>query len=164
MRLPRGLYIATALAFTVTACQPNAPFRENTTACIVGTGGDGAECASHSLEEHPIADFPGRFSLLGFIEIDDQGKPYTRDQIDTLFNRVEEEARYKDLSIIVYIHGWKHNDTAADTNVRAFRGLLSQMAEMELRRAQSYWPAREVVGIYVGWRGLSFDAGRLGRI
>ena len=42
---------------------------------------------------------------------------------------------------------------------QAFRGLLNQMAEMELRRAPSYWPAREVVGIYVGWRGLSVDAG-----
>jgi hypothetical protein len=38
---------------------------------------------------------------------------------------------------------------------------LNQMAEMELRRAPSYWPAREVIGIYVGWRGLSVDAGEV---
>ena len=162
MRLSLSLCIATALAFTVAACQPNAPFRTDTTACVRGISGDGTDCASHSLEKHPIADFPGRVFLLGFVEIDDQGKPYMRGQIDALFDNIEEEARYKDLSIIVYIHGWKHNDTAADTNVQAFRSLLNQMAEMELRRAPSYWPAREVVGIYVGWRGLSVDVGEVG--
>ncbi|HUC71458.1 MAG TPA: hypothetical protein VMS01_09730, partial [Stellaceae bacterium] len=113
------------------------------------------------MEEDQLADFAGRFFLLGFVEFDDQGRPYIRGQIDTLFSRIEEEARYKDLSIIIYVHGWKHNDTAADTNVEAFRALLSQMAEMELRRAPGYWPAREVVGIFVGWRGLSVDAGEL---
>ncbi len=153
--------IASILGLTLAACQPNAPFRENTTACVTGGVDGGARCASHSLEQHPIADFPGRFFLLGFVEVDDQGKPYLRSQIDALFDRIEEEARYKDLSIIVYIHGWKHNDAAADTNVQAFRGLLSEMAEMELRRAPTYWPAREVVGIYIGWRGLSVDAGEV---
>ncbi len=161
MRFPAGRWLTTALTLAASACQPNAPFREQTTACTASASDNGSSCASHSLEEHRLADFPGRFFLLGFVEVDDQGKPYIRDQIDTLFSRIEEEARYKDLSIVVYVHGWKHNDTASDTNVQAFRGLLNQMAEMELRRAPSYWPAREVVGIYVGWRGLSVDAGEV---
>jgi hypothetical protein len=33
---------------------------------------------------------------------------------------------------------------------------------MELERAPTYWPARKVVGIYIGWRGLAFDAGEIG--
>ena len=162
MRVPVGFGLAALLALTAAGCQPNAPFRPDTTACVTSAGADSPGCDSHSLQEHRISDFPGRFFLLGFVEIDDQGKPYIRGQIDTLFARLEEEARYKDLSIIIYIHGWKHNDTAADTNVQAFRAFLGQMAEMELRRAPSYWPAREVAGIYVGWRGLSFDAGEVG--
>ena len=162
MRCPAPLLLFAILALVAAACQPNAPFRKETTACSTNGGDDSRACAAHSLEQHPLPDFPGRFFLLGFVEFDDQGKPYIRDQIDTLFSRIEEEARYKDLSIIVYVHGWKHNDMPGDSNVAAFRGLLRQMAEMELRRAPTYWPAREVVGIYVGWRGLSFDAGEVG--
>jgi len=160
MQIPAGLCLSAVLAVAASACQPNAPLRE-ASACTINAGDTGARCAAHSLEEDQLADFAGRFFLLGFVEFDDQGRPYIRGQIDTLFSRIEEEARYKDLSIIIYVHGWKHNDTAADTNVEAFRALLSQMAEMELRRAPGYWPAREVVGIYVGWRGLSVDAGEL---
>lgn len=161
MQVRAALLPFAILALVAAACQPNAPFRAQTTACI---GGDNSPaCGSHSLEQHPLPDFPGRFFLLGFVEFDDQGKPYIRDQIDTLFSRIEEEARYKDLSIIVYVHGWKHNDRPGDSNVAAFRGLLRQMAEMELRRAPTYWPAREVVGIYLGWRGLSYDAGEVGQ-
>ncbi len=162
MQVPAPLFLVAILAIAVSGCQPNAPFRAETTACTVNGGDDSPACASHPLEQHPLPDFPGRFFLLGFVEFDDQGKPYIRGQIDTLFSRIEEEARYKDLSIIVYVHGWKHNDMPGDSNVAAFRGLLRQMAEMELRRAPTYWPAREVVGIYVGWRGLSFDAGEVG--
>jgi hypothetical protein len=161
MRHPAGLFLSILLALPVAACEPNSPFREQTTTCNTSAGDNSPSCASHSLEEHRLADFPKNFFLLGFVEVDDQGKPYIRDQIDTLFSRIEEEARYKDLSIVIYVHGWKHNDDAGDTNVQAFRGLLSQMAEMELRRAPSYWPAREVVGIYIGWRGLSVDAGEV---
>ena len=124
MRFSAGRWLTTALALIASACQPNAPFREQTTACTTSATDNGASCASHSLEEHRLADFPKQFFLLGFVEVDDQGKPYTRGQIDTLFNRIKEEARYKDLSIVVYVHGWKHNDTASDTNVQAFRGLL----------------------------------------
>jgi hypothetical protein len=29
------------------------------------------------MEEHRLADFPGRFFLLGFVEVDDQGQPAT---------------------------------------------------------------------------------------
>jgi hypothetical protein len=85
-------------------------------------------------------------------------------QIPTLFSRIEQEAGYQDLSIIIFVHGWKHNDAPTDTNVLAFHRFLQQMAEMELQRAPTYWPARKVVGIYIGWRGLSFDAGRSGKI
>ncbi len=162
MQFPAPLFLSAILALVAAACQPNAPFRADTAACTVNRGDDSPACSTHSLEQHLLPDFPGRFFLLGFVEFDDQGKPYLRDQIDTLFNRIEEEARYKDLSIIIYVHGWKHNDMPGDSNVAAFRGLLRQMAEMELRRSPTYWPAREVVGIYIGWRGLSLDESEVG--
>jgi hypothetical protein len=160
-RFSAGLLRSAILVLGISACQPNAPFRPQTDACVTNPSDNDPGCAVHSLEQHPLSDFPGRYFLLGFVEIDDQGEPYIRPQINALFSRIEEEARYKDLSIIIYVHGWKHNDAASDANVMEFRGLLREMAEMELRRAPTYWPAREIVGIYIGWRGLSVDAGEV---
>jgi hypothetical protein len=162
MRLPAAYYLLTLLAFSAAGCQPNAPFRDRTTVCLAQANDNGESCGAFSLEEHRLQNDPGRSFLLGFVEVDDQGRPYIREQIPTLFDRIEQEAQYQDLSIIIFVHGWKHNDASSDTNVLAFRRLLQQMAVMELQRAPTYWPARKVVGIYIGWRGLSFDAGEIG--
>ena len=159
MRLPA--VFLTVLAFSVLGCRPNAPFRDRTNACVAQPNGVADNCGASSIAEYRLKNYPGQSFLLGFVEVDDQGKPYIRDQIPALFNRVEQEAQYRDLSIIIFVHGWKHNDAPSDTNVLAFRRLLQQMAEMELQRAPTYWPARKVVGIYIGWRGLSVDAGEV---
>jgi hypothetical protein len=152
-----------ALALGLIGCQPNAPIRDRTSACTAPAGDSGESCSAYSLEEHRVPGYPDQSFLLGFVEFDDQGKPYIRDQITTLFDRLEMEARYRDLSILVFVHGWKHNDAFTDSNVVKFRDLLQQVAEMELQRPPGYWPTRKVVGIYVGWRGLSFGTGDIGQ-
>jgi hypothetical protein len=164
MRFSVALVFSTVLALAVVACQPNAPLRQQVSACAALSNDNGESCSSYSLEEHRLPDYPDQSFLLGFVEFDDQGEPYIRDQISTLFNRIELEAKYRDLCVVIFVHGWKHNDAVTDTNVIKFRGLLRQMAEMELQRPPGpYWPTRKVVGIYVGWRGLSFGAGEIGR-
>jgi hypothetical protein len=163
MRFLAGFLLA-VLALAAMGCQPNAPIRDRTTACVAPPGDPGDGCSSYSLEEHRVQGHPGQSFLLGYVEFDDQGKPYIRDQITTLFDRIAEEAKYRDPCIVVFVHGWKHNDAVTDTNVIQFRRLLHQMAEMELERPPGrYWPSRKVVGIYLGWRGLSFGAGDIGR-
>lgn len=164
MRFPVGLVFLTVLALSAAGCQPNAPIRDQTNACMPPPNDNGDSCGSYSLEEHRLQNHPDQSFLLGFVEFDDQGRPYIRDQITMLFNRIELEAQYRDLCIVIFVHGWKHNDAVTDTNVVKFRGLLQQMAEMELQRPPGrYWPTRKVVGIYVGWRGLSFGAGDVGQ-
>src|SRR5438067_7231351 len=114
-------------------CQPNAPIRDLAQACVAADA-DAANCASFSLEEDSVPDpkqeHPDQSFLLGFVEFDDQGKPYDRDQITTLFDRIEMEAQYRDLCIIVFVHGWKHNAAISDSNVVQFRHLLQQVAQM----------------------------------
>jgi hypothetical protein len=161
VRPPTLLAFSILLALGDVGCQPNAPIRNLAVACAASDG-TAADCASHSLEEHRVQDHPEQSFLLGFVEFDDQGQPYIRDQITTLFDRIELEAKCRDLCIIVFVHGWKHNDAATDTNVVQFRRLLQQMAKTELERPPGYWPTRKVVGIYVGWRGLSFSGGEIG--
>src|SRR5205814_9888708 len=113
----------------------------------------------------PKHDQPDQSFLLGFVEFDDQGKPYNRDQITTLFDRIEMEAQYRDLCLIVFVHGWKHNDAVSDSNVIQFRRLLQQVAQMELERPPGrYWPTpARSSGSMSGGAGCRSASATLGR-
>ena len=167
MRGAASCVFSLVIGLAATGCQPNAAIRNIAQTCVA-VDADAANCAAFSLEQDPVPDpkhnHPDQSFLLGFVEFDDQGKPYNRDQITTLFDRIEMEAQYRDLCIIVFVHGWKHNDAVRDSNVVQFRRLLQQVAQMELERPPGrYWPTRKVIGMCVGWRGLSFGAGDLGQ-
>lgn len=99
-----------------------------------------------------------------FVEFDDQGwvqgaagdnSPTKKDHLSKLFDAVEnlrKTERY--LSIAVFVHGWQHNAEATDSNVHAFRRMLTQLNAIETAAAGTSSKPR-VVGIYVGWRGRS---------
>ena len=63
----------------------------------------------------------------------------------------------KGVATVVFVHGWKHNAHSDDSNVHSFRNLLQQAAE--LRAANSLPAGRKLLGVYIGWRGLSLDLG-----
>lgn len=79
-------------------------------------------------------------------------KPKT--QIDHLMERLTYliANEKEDLSIILYVHGWKHNAETNDSDVRKFRQLIAAMERIEDAEANP----RKVVGIYVGWHGKSW--------
>jgi hypothetical protein len=99
---------------------------------------------------------------LGFVELDDQGWLYgdggrhTRWQLDTVRDRFAAEGETNALLIITFVHGWKHNASGADSNVAMFHKILNEVGTMENFLAkQRHHHTRRVVGLYVGWRGLS---------
>lgn len=109
------------------------------------------QCSRYAIEDH--VDFS-----VAFVEFDDQGWLYDRAQMDLLMKELEAQTNNdtQDLSIFVYVHGWKHNADFCDNNVCCFRDTLKQMHLLEARYAEEYgWKKRKVFGIYVGWRGLS---------
>ena len=61
------------------------------------------------------------------------------------------------LSIVVYVHGWKHNAAAADSDVKSFWQLLANAALIEAAKAEHGLQPNRVVGVYVSWRGKSLD-------
>jgi hypothetical protein len=98
-----------------------------------------------------------------FVEFSDQGLQYPLEtfgesaayQINHALTRLEQLIAQpgNGLSLVVYVHGWKHNSWSDDEDVREFRSQLAAAAAFEAAR-----PPQErlrVVGIYVGWRGLS---------
>ena len=162
MRATVNIAAATFFIMMLSACTSNTIIRSkieksNPEKCNFATSNNLAEfakrgdCSRYSIEDHK--DF-----TLAFVEFDDQGWLYDRAQMDLLMSELEKQsAGEQDLSIFVYVHGWKHNADFCDNNVCCFRETLKQMNVLEGKYKAVYgWKQRrKVFGIYVGWRGLS---------
>lgn len=111
-----------------------------------------AEVEKHSIEEH------SEFSL-GFVEFDDQGDLWEPRQVDALEEMIRAEGEGEGnpgVVIVVFVHGWKHNASVCDENVTCFREVLIGLDNAErLHAVESRTEPRRVVGVYLGWRGLS---------
>lgn len=92
---------------------------------------------------------------LAFVEFDDQGRCYDRTQMDAVATRLDAmRADQLDAIILVFVHGWKHDARSNDANLTSFRELLVQAVQHEQAIAGP-GRARPVLGIFVGWRGLT---------
>lgn len=105
---------------------------------------------------------------LHFVEFDDQGWAASipagaatlpdgklPTQTDHLMKRLDKllgDDEY--LNIILYVHGWKHDAKDDDEDVKRFRRILASARTLESSKSKK---PRKVVGIYVGWRGKSWD-------
>lgn len=164
MRNRVAVFVSALLLTSLGGCTSNKIIRST----IAKTDANLCDFRNHSDLAHftkPGADDCTRFSIedhqdytLAFAEFDDHGWMYDRAQMDLLMAELEEQTDNdsQDLSIFVYVHGWKHNADFCDNNVCCFRETLKQMHALESRYAEEYgWQKRKVFGIYVGWRGLS---------
>lgn len=94
--------------------------------------------------------------LMGYVEFDDQG--YLRDarSKDGLIEQIRAIDRDRPVLMVVFAHGWKHNAAPDDGNVEAFAQFLGKMANADADACRNgACSARQVVGVYLGWRGLS---------
>ena len=100
---------------------------------------------------------------LVFAEFDDQGWPFrgaafggAARQIDVAVDTVERAIRasHGRVSIVTFVHGWKHNAAYDDVDVRQFRSLLTGLNHIE---GLDQGCRRRVIGVYAGWRGQSLD-------
>jgi hypothetical protein len=112
------------------------------------------ECWQRSLEQ--MRDYD-----LVFTEFDEQGwvarqvgedTDRLTETMDTL-RRLQKQSPGQRISLVVYVHGWKHDAQANDRNVREFRTLLQSLAIQDSERPEA--ERYRVVGLYVGWRGGS---------
>jgi hypothetical protein len=139
-------------------CTTHAPYRtqfSKDTPCLRPAGATGTtECEHHSWEQGG-----NEYDTL-FVEFDDMGLLHPQDgpnvgkanQIENAMQTlVALSQQWGDLSLIVFVHGWKHNARAGDENVQLFHSILQYANLVEQARSKG----RRVVGIYMGWRGLS---------
>ena len=145
------------LALAVTACTPNDAYRTVEAVrceqdCDPGT----------YIEQHRDFD-------LAFVEFSERGNVISRERMNQVLDFVGQRAQYdparpeQGVLTVVFVHGWKHNASAEDTNVASFRRLLANIAKLSKQSPPTSGgamaPPRRVIGVYVGWRGLSIDWG-----
>ena len=98
---------------------------------------------------------------LAIVEFDDQGRCYDRGQMDAVARRLDALAPFdppqagQDVILVAFVHGWKHDARSDDDNLTAFRALLSETVEYEKSAVAPGAKPRPVIGVFVGWRGLS---------
>jgi hypothetical protein len=97
---------------------------------------------------------------LAIVEFDDQGRCYDRGQMDAVAKRLdalgpEDPRQGQDVILVAFVHGWQHDARSDDENLSAFRALLAETVNYERTRASTGVAPRPVLGVFVGWRGLS---------
>ena len=114
-------------------------------------------------DSHAIIEVAPLYTV-GFVEFDDQGWMYgsednsKRQQIDTVLDRFSAEGETNGLLVVTFVHGWKHNANGNDANVLMFHHVLKELGLMEeVLSTKQHHPPRRVVGLYIGWHGLSAD-------
>ena len=141
-------------AFAFAGCTPHKPYRTGTEICV--SNQPAQDCQERALQAYKDTAHPDAGYLLGFIEFDDQGQVFERQQMDAVLTALQTEAASKNLLMVVFVHGWKHSAAPGDPNIETFRKSLERISELESRISRETGAEeRKVVGIYLGWRGGS---------
>jgi len=117
------------LSLAAAGCLPNAPYRLRD-----------AAVESRSSEEKRDYD-------LAYIEFDEQGDFWDRDQLRRAVDLVKQVPQEKKPLLVLYVHGWQNNASDASSDVPQFHRVLEKLART--RSVHDY----QVVGVYLGWRG-----------
>ena len=147
--------VAAVFALLLGACVSK-PYRTVGVPCAIkapqpdGNGGLDWEAAADG--SRPCADRwqvlvekPVPFSM-NFVEVDEQGILASRDQAEAALANAAKD-KDEDSYVIVFVHGWHHNASSEDANVKGFYDALALVSRWN--------PKRKIKGIYVGWRGDS---------
>jgi len=95
--------------------------------------------------------------MLSFVEFDEQGQIADPTQWKCLKKELQQkQEKGKGLLIIVFTHGWNHSAKSEDDNLVLFKATLKRIKQFELENLPyGKEREREVVGVYLGWRGES---------
>jgi hypothetical protein len=110
--------------------------------------------APNAAHQAPRGLFARKSHELAIVEFDDQGRCYDRRQMDAVAGRLADLAE-RDVIIVVFVHGWKHDARTDDSNLSAFEDVLDQTVRQEADHTAGKGAPRPVLGVFVGWRGLS---------
>lgn len=146
--------IGAASLLLIGGCAQNAPYHTNPGASgnCQGEKADEEGCTQAYYQEHHDYD-------LAFVEFSERGNAFNDRYVDDVLNRIRQKVQQDGAVLIVFVHGWKHNASETDKNVEEFEKTLLGI-KGELRKEFGNNPKlakRQLIGIYVGWRGKSLQ-------
>ncbi|HKQ16175.1 MAG TPA: hypothetical protein VJT80_22230 [Steroidobacteraceae bacterium] len=144
---------AALVAVAVSGCVAHQQYRTLYERCNLASDAADAPCEQHALQVRNDGD--RQRYLLGFIEFDDQGQLWDRRQMNAVLDEIQQESAGKELLIVVFAHGWKHSAAPDDDNINTFRKALANLSAADAEVRKSNAPPRQVIGVYLGWRGGS---------
>jgi hypothetical protein len=149
-----NLFKVLFLTLSLLGCAPHMLYHSDMSLCQ--SASPEAQCKKSALQKYINPAEPEKEYFLGFIEFDDQGQLFNRNQMRVVLDELNKEAGKNDLLMVVFVHGWKHSASPEDGNIETFRASLKHLSELETRISQlTGTQARHVTGIYIGWRGGS---------
>jgi hypothetical protein len=125
----------------------------------VGSFCTGEECYKE-LEKYNQSNEENRSAKIGFVEFSDLGfqkDPQAVEDILENISTLNNDPNASPLLMVVFIHGWHHNASPDDSNVKSFENFLINL-QYEENNVSFSSTKRQVVGIYVGWRGESNES------
>lgn len=145
----------TLFLFVLNGCAPHKIYRTEHVLCT-STAPD-VECKKHTLQKYFDQNVPDEAYTLGFIEFDDQGQLHQRSQMKAVTDHLNTQIAHNDILIVVFAHGWKHSAAPGDDNIATLRKSLRRLSALEsaISGDNPDVSARQVHGIYLGWRGTS---------
>ena len=105
--------------------------------------GQKTDCSQAAIQEY------SNYALT-FVEFTERGNLFDRSRTSAVMDYIRDQSEMPGgVSVIVFVHGWKHNATESDSNVKDFKKLLNRFATNDLAGQ------KKVIGLYIGWRGKS---------
>jgi hypothetical protein len=159
------LMLATALAFSMSGCTGTTeyqrrgveePLPPSFSVEALEQFDQTSEASRLDLEARSIERFDNPRFGVGIIEVDDRGliNPAQYQQVKSFVDDELKHANEAGSLLVTFVHGWHHNCATCDGNLACFRRLLSAL---QRREQQPNGLHRQVVGVYVAWRGRAFD-------
>lgn len=126
-----------------------------------GDDGSLAESVSESGSCYAPSNGAPNEVCVRFVEYDDFGNLFNRSQLDQTVSAAARVAATGGV-VVVYVHGWKHSAEPGDDDLMEFH--MAMQHARTVYRKLSPSGKREILGIYVGWRGQSLEVPLLNNI
>lgn len=147
----RALLSSLTSTIVLAGCAGNTMYHQSghsANACIQDAGS--SECLGsryQHFESHDIA----------FVEFTERGNVFDESATDEVLNEIRRHAAESGIVLITFIHGWRHNSSEEDDNVKSFKATLEFMSERLEKefKGRPHLENRRLIGLYVGWRGSS---------
>jgi len=173
-RVILGLSLCLGLGVLANACIPYRPFTLPNEELAALQQSDPKEAQKYRRSVRPCTDLtedandPALTNQCTFsiVEFDDQGELWKPAQLDDTLALIESKSHRpaegtageaRKALVVVFVHGWKNNaspDNEANRNLGSFKKVLLRLAQEELNKERNSGnPSRDVVGVYLSWRG-----------